>query len=668
MKKYLIVVFLLLSVRAISQTFPKKVVDSLTAIALSHKCNHPIRLNRDSVIARLFLATSLRDRIDMFYDLILNYDVLRSLNYHELVVEGAQKRGDKVLEAVAMSELGYRISINGNTANGLKMMYASLEKAEATGNAQAIGIAYNNLGNCYPNNNQLSREYWTKGLEYSKKSNDYLLICLDLNSLAGLYVKTKKRDSALAYNLGCYRLAVAKNIEHIIPITLLALSKYDDSANALQYYRQAYLMPFAIRNAGMKVTIFSGIGYYYIRTKTMDSAFYYSSLVYNTTKKAPPTVQLTALGLMSAYYTNIHNADSALSYVTRHYNLKDSLYGNKVMEEAQSMAYTDMQRQKEIEAQKTAFQNLLIVFFLSTVAILLMGIAFVFWRSKRKEQQAKNILQQQKDKLEQTLVQLKTTQSQLIQSEKMASLGQLTAGIAHEIQNPLNFVNNFSEVNTELIDELSDEADKGNLDEVKAIAKDIKDNEQKINHHGKRADAIVKGMLQHSRSSSGVKEPTDINALCDEYFRLAYQGLKAKDKSFNATLKTDFDESIGNVNIIPQDIGRVILNLITNAFYAVDEREKQNEEGYQPKVTVETIFNNQQSTNSIFISVKDNGTGIPSKLIDKIFQPFFTTKPTGQGTGLGLSLSYDIVKAHGGKLKVETKEGEGTTFVIQLPG
>ncbi|MDO8996891.1 MAG: ATP-binding protein, partial [Sediminibacterium sp.] len=269
----------------------------------------------------------------------------------------------------------------------------------------------------------------------------------------------------------------------------------------------------------------------------------------------------------------------------------------------------------------------------------------------------------QTGEIRKTFENLKSTQSQLIQSEKMASLGELTAGIAHEIQNPLNFVNNFSEVNTELLDELGEEADKGNLEEVKAIAKDIKENEQKINHHGKRADAIVKGMLQHSRSSSGVKEPTDINALADEYLRLAYHGLRAKDKSFNATLFTHFDDSIGMINMIPQDIGRVILNLITNAFYAVAEKKKQIGEGFEPTVSVST----KKTDGKVEISVKDNGNGIPQHIKDKIFQPFFTTKPTGEGTGLGLSLSYDIVKAHGGEIKVVNSEGGGTTFAIYLP-
>jgi signal transduction histidine kinase len=250
----------------------------------------------------------------------------------------------------------------------------------------------------------------------------------------------------------------------------------------------------------------------------------------------------------------------------------------------------------------------------------------------------------------------------------MASLGELTAGIAHEIQNPLNFVNNFSEVNKELLVEMKDEMDKGNIEDAKEIADDVIANEDKIIHHGKRADAIVKGMLQHSRSTNNAtKEPTNINALADEYLRLAYHGLRAKDKSFNATMKTDFDESIGNINIIPQDIGRVILNLITNAFYVVNEmktlRQAQGDTNYEPIVSMSTKKVNEK----IEISVSDNGNGIPQKILDKIFQPFFTTKPTGQGTGLGLSLSYDIVKAHGGEIKVNTKENEGTTFTIEIP-
>jgi two-component system NtrC family sensor kinase len=259
---------------------------------------------------------------------------------------------------------------------------------------------------------------------------------------------------------------------------------------------------------------------------------------------------------------------------------------------------------------------------------------------------------------------LKATQAQLIQSEKMASLGELTAGIAHEIQNPLNFVNNFSDVSKELLDEMKEAMDKGDTEEANEIMQDVIANLEKINHHGKRADEIVKGMLQHSRTSSGQKELTDINTLCDEYLRLSYHGLRAKDKSFNAKFETDFDPTLPKINVVPQEIGRVFLNLINNAFYAVNERKKLNEPSYEPEVIVST----RKEKDKVEIKVKDNGTGIPKNLVDKIFQPFFTTKPTGSGTGLGLSLSYDIVtKGHGGELKVETKEGEGTTFIIHLP-
>ncbi len=277
--------------------------------------------------------------------------------------------------------------------------------------------------------------------------------------------------------------------------------------------------------------------------------------------------------------------------------------------------------------------------------------------------------------LNHSLEELKSTQSQLIQSEKMASLGELTAGIAHEIQNPLNFVNNFSDINAELIDELTNELKEGKKDEAFLIAKDIKENEQKINHHGKRADAIVKGMLQHSRTTSGQKEPTDINALADEYLRLSYHGLRAKDKSFNADFKTSFDENVRKLDVVPQDIGRVFLNLFNNAFYAVAQKKKQQVDGYEPMVFVSTkAFKYATGARTgdpvrlgVLIMVKDNGNGMPQSLINKIFQPFFTTKPTGQGTGLGLSISYDIVKAHNGEIKVNTKEGGGSEFVIELP-
>ncbi len=325
-----------------------------------------------------------------------------------------------------------------------------------------------------------------------------------------------------------------------------------------------------------------------------------------------------------------------------------------------------------------------------TLLSLALGDRINIYKKEREEAQAKSLkiahekaelIQQQNLLLEKKVAErtteltkslndLKDAQAQLIQSEKMASLGELTAGVAHEIQNPLNFVNNFSELNNELIQELMQEIQEKNFKEVKVIVDDIKMNNGKIVFHGKRADGIVKSMLQHSRKHTGLKEQTDINALCDEYLRLSYHGLRAKDKSFNADYKTHFDESISKINIIPQDIGRVLLNLFNNAFYAVNERRKEEPAEYKPCVLVTTHKLSASASNAderIEIIVSDNGKGIPQKIFDKIFQPFFTTKPTGQGTGLGLSLTYDIIKAHGGEIKVDTKEGEGTVFIIRLP-
>jgi signal transduction histidine kinase len=272
-------------------------------------------------------------------------------------------------------------------------------------------------------------------------------------------------------------------------------------------------------------------------------------------------------------------------------------------------------------------------------------------------------LSRQKEELQRTLTHLKATQAQLIQSEKMASLGELTAGIAHEIQNPLNFVNNFSETNNELVQEAKNELQSSHILEGLSILDDIQENSQKIALHGKRAEGIVKSMLEHSRISKGEKQETDINALADEYLRLAYHGFRSKDKTFNAAIQTQYDDGIDKISIVPQDIGRVLLNLFNNSFYAVSERQKQLVNYYKPTVTVSS----KKVSDRIEIRVKDNGTDIPQAVVDKIFQPFFTTKPTGQGTGLGLSLSYDIIKAHGGELKVESAEGEGSVFTIILP-
>jgi signal transduction histidine kinase len=370
--------------------------------------------------------------------------------------------------------------------------------------------------------------------------------------------------------------------------------------------------------------------------------------------------------LLADLYKKTGKNDKAAETYTIFIGMQDSLLADQDKYRSFSFEAEQLISEKELSITKLESKNKissLIKNFSIGVAVLLLLIAAGIYNRFRTKKKANVVL-------EKTLTDLKSAQVQLIQSEKMASLGELTAGIAHEIQNPLNFVNNFSEVSTELVDEMNSEIEKGNTEDAKLIAQDLKQNLEKINHHGKRAGDIVKSMLEHSRSSSGKKEPTDINKLADEYLRLAYHGLRAKDKSFNATMKTDFDESIGNINIIPQDIGRVVLNLINNAFYVVDEKKSSYsaaadsaDNNYEPTVSVST----KKVGDKILIGVKDNGNGIPQKVLDKIFQPFFTTKPTGQGTGLGLSLSYDIVKAHGGELKVETKEGEGSEFIISLP-
>ncbi len=408
----------------------------------------------------------------------------------------------------------------------------------------------------------------------------------------------------------------------------------------------------------------------------MDSSFYFTNtaLVLAQQMNAPDLLLRTWSELVQIY-NSLNRYDSTAKYQALIIAMKDSLFNSKQAQLFHNIDFDEQQRQQEIENVKKTYREQVQKYGLLAGLIVFLSIAIILWRNNRNKQRAYSSLKKQKQetdfqksKVEQTLDELKATQAQLIQSEKMASLGELTAGIAHEIQNPLNFVNNFSDVNAELVAELKSELAVGNTQSAIEIAGSIGDNEQKINHHGKRADAIVKGMLQHSRTSSGQTELIDINALADEYLRLAYRGFRAKDKTFNAVpiaigIETHLDPSVGKINIVPQEIARVMLNLINNAFYAVDEKKKQLGDAYEPMVTVSTKKNNDK----IEIEVSDNGNGIPKQIADKIFQPFFTTKPTGQGTGLGLSLAYDIVKAHGGDIKVETKEGSGAAFVIHLP-
>jgi signal transduction histidine kinase len=351
--------------------------------------------------------------------------------------------------------------------------------------------------------------------------------------------------------------------------------------------------------------------------------------------------------------------------------LEREKYLNSIIDRLESEAlikYETAKKDEMIDRQEDtiAWQKRTQILYIS-IAILLIASLLGMIRSRRKIRKKQKEIEQSRKELQKSLENLKATQAQLIHAEKMASLGELTAGIAHEIQNPLNFVNNFSEVSVDLVGEMNEELESGNTEEVTAIAADLKQNLEKINHHGQRASSIVKGMLEHSRAGDGHKEPTDINALADEYFRLAYHGLRAKDKSFNADFKSDFDEGLPIIDLVPQDVGRVLLNLINNAFYAVHQKTLSGLDSqgtYKPLVTITT----KNLGDKIEISVEDNGNGIPESVKEKIFQPFFTTKPTGQGTGLGLSMSYDIItKGHGGTIKVNSKPGKGTEFIIQLP-
>ena len=432
---------------------------------------------------------------------------------------------------------------------------------------------------------------------------------------------------------------------------------------ALRYYKISEQNAIKGNRLRALTAVYNSISEYFKTQNQPDSALYYAHKGLEVSQDlGQKSSSLASAKLLSGLYEQT-NPKESLHYLKMANAYRDSLFGEVNLRAIQTIVAREKERQQELEAAKTAYQNKLRLYLLFTGLAFLLLISLILYRNYKKSKKANQTLKN-------TLDDLKSTQAQLIQSEKMASLGELTAGIAHEIQNPLNFVNNFSEVNRELIDELQEERNKKDRD-IKIedeILSDIKVNEEKINHHGKRADAIVKGMLQHSRGSSGQKEPTDINALADEYLRLSYHGLRARDKSFTADFKLEADESLPKVNVVPQDIGRVLLNLINNAFYAVSEKAKQNGNGYKPSVMVHTRQITPPSRDSgVEIRVKDNGPGIPEEFKKKIFQPFFTTKPTGQGTGLGLSMSYDIVTAHGGKLTVESKDGAGTVFVIQLP-
>jgi two-component system, NtrC family, sensor kinase len=583
--------------------------------------------------------------------------------------------GDKINEALLLSNLGSVYMNQGDDAKALEYYFKSLQLAEESGDKHKIAIAMGNIGTIYSNNKftyDKALTYYLKALPLSEELGDKNIMGGLLVNIGETYLHRDKDDSALYYFKKS--LVAYENTENI-PYSLNDIGKtYTKQGNyglAKQYHQQA--LSFA-KKLDLQLDIvqsYLGLGAAYYKEEdykeainAFENARSITSAI-NLKKELKDAYQ--GLALANASLGDFKNA---FRYQTLYTDIKDTLFNVDIAEKFGNLQtnFEIQKKQSQIDmlTKDQALQKLEVrrqKFARNTFAA---GLAFVFVITfilfKLYRKVGRRTLQ-----LRRSLEELKSTQAQLIQSEKIASLGALTAGIGHEIQNPLNFVNNFSEVNIELLRELEEGPLKklSETDKMQAIeiVTDLEQNMEKINHHGKRAATIVKGMLQHSHSAAGVKEPTNINTLADEYLRLSAHALRAKDNSVNVTTQTGFDENIGDINVIPQEIGRVLLNLFTNAFYSVTEKKKLQPEGYKPTVSVTT----KKLIDKLQVIVKDNGTGIPKKVMERIFQPFFTTKPPGQGTGLGLSMSYDIIKAHGGELKAATKEGEFAEFIITLP-
>jgi two-component system, NtrC family, sensor kinase len=575
----------------------------------------------------------------------------------------------------------YAVSVEaiGNYPKAFQRLLELSKYYEHLGDSSGMTRALYLLGRLFYNEQDFvqSVSYLHKSEITATQKDLYFLIFINTH-FAGDYIGLGKKDSALFCATKAYGLAkqyygqdINGGVLNDIGLVYFELGK--DSI-ALSYLQRSFAN---LSHRGEVTNICEtglGLAKVFKKAGKQDSSIYYARLTLSIAKKLGFLNYISEASTLLAAYFKTRNIDSAFYFQQIGIAAYDSLYLQTKEKQFQNIRFTNQQNEQDIAtAKETArfqYRNNLRIYGLIAAMLVFLLVAVIFYRNNIHKQKALALIQKQKQetdvqkaKVEKALEELKSAQAQLIQSEKMASLGELTAGIAHEIQNPLNFVNNFSEVNKELLFEMKDEMSKGNINDATSIANDVIENSEKINHHGRRADAIVKGMLQHSRSSSGQQELADINALADEYLRLAYHGLRAKDKEFNVTMKTDFDSGVGKINIIPQDIGRVLLNLYNNAFYAVSEKAKRHPEGYAPTVSVST----KKVVDKIEIMVEDNGNGISEKVVDKIFQPFFTTKPTGQGTGLGLSLGYDIVKAHGGEISVKTKEGAFTALMIQLP-
>jgi signal transduction histidine kinase len=602
-----------------------------------------------------------------------------SFFYAQRIIELSEKLKYDYGRCLGYRGLFYAYNCQGNYPKALEATIQNFKIAEKIRNERPLaffvanyflGILHREMGNLPIAINQFRQciNFVRKGgLPESTAFPAYVQLAL-------VYEKLQKSDSALWYAQKGYDLGSTSKgtgqylINRYVTLPASVLGEIHGELRHFQLARQYFQLGVyhakRVNNSYYLARNYNNLANLFNVTGQPDSGIYYANLSLELCQQHKfGEFALVASSLLTKIYESQHKPDSTIKYMRIMLEAKDSVLGQSKVKEFQKAVFDDEQRQQDIEKQHQQYINKIKTYALLSGIVILLFIAFILWRNNRQKQRSKK-------KIEEAYEELKSTQAQLVQQEKMASLGELTAGIAHEIQNPLNFVNNFSEVNNELIDEMNNEDD---INEIRTIADDIRQNNDKISFHGKRADAIVKGMLQHSRVNTGQKELTDINALCDEYLRLAYHGFKAKDKSFNTVpitigVETDFDPSVGKINIVPQDIGRVIVNLINNAFYAVNERAKLQAAGYMPQVIVQTKrISGKDASDGAEIRVTDNGDGIPQKILGKIFQPFFTTKPTGQGTGLGLSLAYDIVKAHGGEIKVETKEGEGSAFIVLLP-
>lgn len=533
-----------------------------------------------------------------------------------------------------------------------------------------LAFSYQLQSNLYANTNynEKARKFLLQGLQVAIEGG-WLPMRGMLNlTLNRVYLNLNKTDSALLCIKQSYDQFMQSGFKRYLGSTLFNMGRtylsMRDTLLANEYFRKSAVVSKEYGYSRGYVAASLLLADYFVAAGVKDSALIYVRNAEQVAKTLNSLeLSLRTYNTWARYYYLENNNDSIVKYQALIIKVTNNLFNTRNLQQFENINFEEQQKQLAVERAQRELRDRWRMYLLLSGLFIILIIVVILWRNNRQRRIANEQLSRQKNSLESTLSELKSTQSKLIHSEKMASLGELTAGIAHEIQNPLNFVNNFSEINKELIKELRAEAKKGNIEDVEAIAENIETNSEKINYHGKRADSIVKGMLQHSRSSATQKEPTNINKLAEEYFRLAFTGHRAKDKSFNVGLEKRLEPSLPEINVVPQEIGRVLLNLINNAFYSVRERARKEESGYEPVVSLST----GRSLEKIEIRIKDNGTGIPGNVLQKIFQPFFTTKPTGQGTGLGLSISNDIVKAHGGELKVETTGGKGCEFVILLP-